>query len=218
MSAKSATQSKPGRAVAPNNTTKPKKPVKPSNTAKPDNTAKPNGALKPEGGKPTATKAKAVKAAAQTDSVLPPPAADACPRGGAHEWTTEAGETACAKCHEPAAKAAKSRGLIKQTSAKPAAGRPAQRGASKGIKTPRTSALEAAARVLSEAKQPLTTREMIDAMAAKGYWKSPGGKTPQATLYSAILREITTKKTDARFKKTARGKFAVRGPSAGRKS
>ncbi|MGE4105518.1 MAG: winged helix-turn-helix domain-containing protein [Pirellulales bacterium] len=74
----------------------------------------------------------------------------------------------------------------------------------------RTSALDAAARVLAEAKRPLTTREMIEAMAAKGYWKSPGGKTPQATLYSAILREIATKKTEARFQKTERGKFAVR--------
>src|SRR5689334_18463161 len=45
------------------------------------------------------------------------------------------------------------------------------------------SALNAAARVLSEAGQPMTAREMIDAMAAHGYWTSPGGKTPAATLY-----------------------------------
>ena len=32
---------------------------------------------------------------------------------------------------------------------------------------------------------------MIDAMTTKGLWTSPGGKTPHATLYSAILREIT---------------------------
>jgi hypothetical protein len=52
---------------------------------------------------------------------------------------------------------------------------------------------------------------MIEAMAAKGYWTSPGGKTPHATLYSAILREITVKGTGARFKKTDRGHFAVNG-------
>ncbi len=69
------------------------------------------------------------------------------------------------------------------------------------------SALEAAAKVLAEAKGPMNTKEMIDAMAAQGLWKSPGGKTPHATLYSAILREIGTKGKEARFKKTERGKF-----------
>jgi hypothetical protein len=75
----------------------------------------------------------------------------------------------------------------------------------------KTSALDAAARVLGEAKGPLTTKEMVDAMAAKGYWKSPGGKTPDRTLYSAILREIVTKGKEARFVKTERGKFTLRG-------
>jgi hypothetical protein len=55
----------------------------------------------------------------------------------------------------------------------------------------------------------MTCREMIEAMAAKGYWTSPGGKTPAATLYSGILREIATKGAQARFKKTERGKFAL---------
>jgi len=90
---------------------------------------------------------------------------------------------------------------------KPAAKKPAIK---KAAKPARTSALDAAVRVLSETSKPLTSREMIEAMATKGYWKSPGGKTPHATLYSAILREIAVKKTDARFKKTERGKFTVR--------
>jgi outer membrane biosynthesis protein TonB len=68
------------------------------------------------------------------------------------------------------------------------------------------SALDAAARVLAEAGQPMTCQEMIDSMAAKGYWASPGGKTPSATLYSAILRELT-KGNASRFVKTERGKF-----------
>jgi len=71
-------------------------------------------------------------------------------------------------------------------------------------------ALDAAAKVLGEAGQPLTTRAMIEAMAAKGYWTSPGGKTPHATLYSAILREMAAKGKDARFTKTERGKFAAK--------
>ena len=44
--------------------------------------------------------------------------------------------------------------------------------------------------------------------AKKGYWTIPGGKTPAATLDSAILREIGTKGKEARFTKTERGKFA----------
>jgi len=69
------------------------------------------------------------------------------------------------------------------------------------------SALDAAARVLSENGQAMNCQEMIEAMAAKGYWSSPGGKTPSATLYSSILRELKTKGADARFRKTERGKF-----------
>ncbi len=72
----------------------------------------------------------------------------------------------------------------------------------------RLSALDAAARVLEEAGRPMTCREMIRVMAEKGYWTSPGGKTPSATLYSAILRELQTKAAVSRFVKTERGKFA----------
>ena len=74
----------------------------------------------------------------------------------------------------------------------------------------KVSALDAAVKVLGESKEPLTTKEMIDAMAAKGYWKSPGGKTPDRTLYSAILREIVIKGKDARFAKAERGKFTLK--------
>jgi hypothetical protein len=54
----------------------------------------------------------------------------------------------------------------------------------------------------------MNCQELIDAMAARGYWISPGGRTPAATLYSAILRELTAKGADARFVKTKRGKLA----------
>ncbi|GIX05022.1 MAG: hypothetical protein KatS3mg114_0891 [Planctomycetaceae bacterium] len=72
------------------------------------------------------------------------------------------------------------------------------------------SQLDAAVKVLAEAKEPMTTKAMIDAMAAKGYWTSPGGKTPQATLYSAILREIQKKGKEARFEKIDRGQFRLK--------
>lgn len=38
----------------------------------------------------------------------------------------------------------------------------------------------------------------------------PCGKTPHATLYGAILREITTKGDESRFVKSERAKLAVR--------
>ena len=60
----------------------------------------------------------------------------------------------------------------------------------------------------------MTCQELIGAMAAKGYWSSPAGKTPQATLYSALLREIQVKGNQARFVKAERGKFALRDHAA----
>ena len=71
------------------------------------------------------------------------------------------------------------------------------------------SAIHAAAKILGESKEPMNTRAMIETMSAKGYWTSPGGKTPWATLYSAILAEITNKGKDSRFKKAERGHFAL---------
>jgi hypothetical protein len=71
------------------------------------------------------------------------------------------------------------------------------------------SCIDAAAKVLAEAKEPMTTKAMIEAMAAKKLWSSPNGQTPSATLYSAILREINTKGKESRFKKADRGLFGV---------
>ena len=76
-------------------------------------------------------------------------------------------------------------------------------------KAKKVSALDAAAKVLAETGEPMNCQEMIEAMAKKGLWTSPGGKTPHATLYSAILRELKAKGKEARFKKTERGKFAA---------
>jgi hypothetical protein len=76
------------------------------------------------------------------------------------------------------------------------------------------SALDAAAKVLGETGHPMTTKELIETMAKKKYWTSPGGKTPWATLYAAILREINVKGKEARFVKTERGKFALAGSKA----
>ncbi|QDU44521.1 hypothetical protein Mal52_30040 [Symmachiella dynata] len=73
----------------------------------------------------------------------------------------------------------------------------------------RMSALDAAAKVLGESKESLNAKTMIERMAAKGYWTSPGGKTPHATLYAAIIREIQTKGKESRFVKADRGQFTL---------
>ena len=73
------------------------------------------------------------------------------------------------------------------------------------------SALDAAARVLAEAGQPMNAKGMIGAMASQGYWTSLGGKTPHATLYAAILREIGVKGESSRFRRATKGHFEVAG-------
>ncbi len=88
---------------------------------------------------------------------------------------------------------------------------PPRRPSRRTDKPKKLSALDAAAQVLAASKEPMNAKEMIDAMAAKGLWTSPGGKTPHATLYSAILREIGAKGKEARFKKTDRGHFTANG-------
>ena len=75
-------------------------------------------------------------------------------------------------------------------------------------KPKKLSALDAAAKVLEETGEKMTCKEMINAMTAKGYWKSPGARTPWLTLYASIVKEIAAKGSRSRFRKTGRGKFA----------
>lgn len=74
----------------------------------------------------------------------------------------------------------------------------------------RAIALDAAAQVLAEAGEPLNTKQIVERMLAKGLWKT-GGKTPAATIYAAIIREIAAKGGEARFRKTSRGMFGHTG-------
>ena len=70
------------------------------------------------------------------------------------------------------------------------------------------SGLDAAAKVLEEAGEPLSCKAIVERAFEKGYWRSEG-KTPHATVYSAILREMQKKGDGARFRKVERGKFAL---------
>ena len=86
-------------------------------------------------------------------------------------------------------------------------GKGAKQGENKATKK-RPSGLDAAAKVLAEAKKPLNAKEIVDRMLSQGLWQTKGA-TPAATIYAAIIREIATKGDDARFRKTERGKFTV---------
>jgi hypothetical protein len=84
----------------------------------------------------------------------------------------------------------------------------------KATKTPaekrakKVSSLDAAAHVLADKDEPMTCKAIVDDMLAKGLW-STHGKTPAATIYSAMLREIDEKPGETRFTKTGRGLFAI---------
>lgn len=67
----------------------------------------------------------------------------------------------------------------KASGKKPAVKRPAKKAAPKK----KLSQMDAAIKVLRAAKGPMNCKDMVAAMAKKNLWKSPGGKTPEATLY-----------------------------------
>ncbi|MCC6230990.1 MAG: hypothetical protein IT432_17395 [Phycisphaerales bacterium] len=106
-------------------------------------------------------------------------------------------------------------GMSKEASSAPKAlvGKPAKAKTPKGAKASKAEkprkigCLTAAAQVLGGSKAPMRCTDMIAAMEKQGLWRSPGGKTPEATLYAAITREIAAKGTKARFKKQSRGLF-----------
>jgi len=107
-------------------------------------------------------------------------------------------------------KATTRKATTKKADAKPAAGKTTAAKKTTPKKAgKKMSGLDAAAKVLAESKEPLRAKEIVEQMQAKRYWKSPGGKTPHATIYAAMMREINTKGKDARFKKTDRGLFAA---------
>src|SRR5262249_53375132 len=92
---------------------------------------------------------------------------------------------------------------------RPAAKKAPQKKKNADVSAKKLSALAAAACVLGETKQPMSCPELIAAMADRGYWTSPHGKTPAATLSAAMQREIVVKKNQARFQKTGPGRFAL---------
>ncbi len=105
-------------------------------------------------------------------------------------------------------KAAKKNGTAKAKSTGKKASTPK---VTKEAKPKRVSAIDAAAQLLRKRGEPMKARDLIAAMSEQGLWSSPKGKTPHATLYAAMLREISAKGGKARFKKVDRGLFAFNG-------
>ena len=85
---------------------------------------------------------------------------------------------------------------IKATEAK------AKPAATKAEGKSKLSLLSAAAAVLAESDEPLNCKRMIELAKERGLWTPGAGKTPEQTLYSAIMREIKDKGDTARFRKS----------------
>ena len=72
------------------------------------------------------------------------------------------------------------------------------------------SLINAALEVLKSDNAAMNTKQMVEAARVQGLWTPGTGKTPEQTLYSAIMREINTKGDASRFVKDARGHFRAR--------
>lgn len=77
-------------------------------------------------------------------------------------------------------------------------------------KEKKLSLLSAALEVLKFDSAALNTRQMVAAAKERGLWTPGAGKTPEQTLYSAIMREIKAKGDASRFVKDASGHFKAR--------
>ena len=73
----------------------------------------------------------------------------------------------------------------------------------------RVSLLDAAATVLAGAKTPMQAKAIVETVVKRSLWKPGAGKTPHATLYAAMTREIAAKGDASRFRKVDRGQFAA---------
>lgn len=133
--------------------------------------------------KKTATEAKAPKASPKT------PAKPASAKAGKKAATAPAPKPGAARANTAAAAPAPTR----------------------RVKATKLSAMQAAVKVLADAPpEGLGTKDMVKAMAERKLWTSPGGKTPEASLYASIIREIARKGEEARFRKVSRGRFVLR--------
>jgi predicted NUDIX family phosphoesterase len=69
--------------------------------------------------------------------------------------------------------------------------------------------LEVAYRVLSEAKRPLSPKEIVNLGSKRG-WLVTGGKTPWQSMKARLSTDILDKKEKSQFMRTSAGKFGLR--------
>ncbi|HUT57893.1 MAG TPA: winged helix-turn-helix domain-containing protein [Phycisphaerae bacterium] len=95
-------------------------------------------------------------------------------------------------------------GAAATTEGKPADGGAKTPAKKRQPKSPRHSLVNAAILVLAGGKEPMNAKAIVEQATADGLYEPGDGKTPQATLYAAMLRD---KKT--RFHKADRGVWTL---------
>ena len=132
--------------------------------------------------------------------------------GSRHRVSSAAGFLCeCDKSGKPVeagAKAADKKAPAAASKAEAPAAKAAAPKAVKPAKEKRIGGLDAAVQVLAEAGKPMNCGDMVKQMLERGLWKT-NGKTPSATIYAAIIREIAVKGEASRFRKTDRGHFEL---------
>lgn len=73
------------------------------------------------------------------------------------------------------------------------------------------SLLDAAVKALKEKRKPMNTKDIVEHVNKRGWWKPGEGKTPTATLYSAFLREMEKGKESRVRKSKEKGLFESTG-------
>lgn len=81
---------------------------------------------------------------------------------------------------------------------------PTAGGKKREAKGPRRSLVNAAIIVLADAGEPLNAKSIVERATAAGLYEPGDGKTPEASLYSAMLRDAK-----ARFQKADRGLWTL---------
>ena len=154
----------------------------------------------PAKGKTNTTSAKAAIPAKATSKAAKPPAAKA--KSTAKPTDKPADKATAPKAAQ--AKPAPAKAEPPKATAKPAAAKPAD-----GAK-PKLSLLKAAEAVLKTSDEALNTKRMVELAKEKGLWTPGSGKTPEQTLYSAILREMKKHGDASTFVLVAKGHFKLR--------
>ena len=168
----------------------------------------------PAKGKTNTTSAKAAITAKATSKAAKPTAAKAKPAAAkpAAKPTDKPADKAtapkAAQAKPAPAKAEPPKAVAKaeppKATAKPATAKPAD-----GAK-PKLSLLKAAEAVLKTSDEALNTKRMVELAKEKGLWTPGAGKTPEQTLYSAILREMKKHGDASTFVLVAKGHFKLR--------